>query len=158
MSEAKISSISELVDFCMTDELSIKVAADSTCFVCGPNNPIGLKADFTTDIATCSSFAALQLPASFQGWQGVVHGGIIAALLDEACIYACRAKSDQCVTAELQVRYRQPVPVGAAVTVEGRLTDSNRKIWLASAQLKINNTLYAEATAKVYILGRKGGD
>lgn len=130
------------------------VAADSACFVCGPQNPIGLQAVFSIDVDSKSSHAVLELSANFQGWQDVVHGGILASLLDEACIYACRSKADQCVTAELQVRYRKPVPVGAQVVVTGQLTDSSRKIWQAAAQLKIADTLYAEATAKVFILDR----
>ena len=137
----------------MTKGTYQEVSADSACFVCGPQNPVGLQADFSTDTACCSSHAQLKLNLNYQGWQGVVHGGILAALLDEACIYACRAKTDQCVTAELQVRYRQPVPVGAEVTVTGQLADSSRKIWQATAQLKIKDSLYAEATAKIFVLG-----
>ena len=131
-----------------------KVAEDSACFVCGSKNPIGLKAEFTIDKTECSSSATVQLASEFEGWQDVIHGGVLAALLDEACVYACRAKADQCVTAELQVRYRKPVPVGAMVEVTGQLDDSSRKIWQASAQLKIDDSLYAEAQAKVYILDR----
>ncbi len=138
----------------MSNQTYQKVATDSACFVCGPLNPIGLQAVFSTESETCTSHAALELSADFQGWQDVIHGGILASLLDEACIYACRAKADQCVTAELQVRYRKPVPVGARVVVTGQLTDSRRKIWQASAQLKIDDGLYAEATAKVFILDR----
>lgn len=138
----------------MSDQALQKVEADSACFVCGQQNEIGLKAVFTTDVASCSSSASLILASEFQGWQDVVHGGILASLLDEACIYACRAKADQVVTAELNVRYRKPVPVGAEVVVTGELVDSSRKIWQAAAKLKIADTLYAEATAKVFILDR----
>lgn len=138
----------------MSDVAYQKVEADSACFVCGSQNPIGLQAVFSTDNESCSSHARLELSANYQGWQDVIHGGILASLLDEACIYACRAKAEQCVTAELQVRYRKPVPVGADVVVTGQLIDSSRKIWQASAQLKIEDTLYAEATAKVFVLDR----
>lgn len=138
----------------MSNQSYQKVEDDSACFVCGPQNPIGLQATFSTDNDSGTSHAVLELSANYQGWQDVIHGGILAALLDEACIYACRAKADQCVTAELQVRYRKPVPVGAQVVVSGQLTDSSRKIWQASAQLKIEDTLYAEATAKVFVLDR----
>ena len=138
----------------MNDKEYQTVAADSACFVCGPENPIGLQAIFSTDEVECTSYAGLQLTTNYQGWQDVIHGGILASLLDEACIYACRAKADQCVTAELQVRYRKPVPVGAKIVVSGQLTDSSRKIWLAAAQIKIEGTLYAEASAKVFVLDR----
>ncbi|WP_303722570.1 PaaI family thioesterase [Malonomonas rubra] len=138
----------------MSEAAKQEVEADSGCFVCGPKNLIGLQADFTTDNSQGASYAVLQLSSDYQGWKGVIHGGIIASLLDEACIYACRAKADRCVTAELQVRYRKPVPVEAQVVVTGRLEDCSRKVWQASAQLKIDDSLYAEATAKVFVLDR----
>lgn len=130
----------------------VKIADDSACLVCGSMNPIGLKAKFTTSATDCSSHSVICLPAEFQGWQDVVHGGIIAALLDEACIYACHGKADQCVTADLQIRYRKPVPVGTEVEISGQLTDSSRKMWLTTAKLKVNNTVHAEAQAKIFIL------
>jgi len=131
-----------------------KVAADSACFVCGADNDIGLQAVFLTDAETDTSRAEIQLTAAYQGWQDVIHGGILAALLDEACIYACRGQADQCVTAELQVRFRKPVPVGARVAVTGQLTDCSRKVWQAASQVKVDGDLYAEATAKVFVLDR----
>ncbi len=131
-----------------------KVADDSACFVCGQKNPIGLKAAFSINETEFTSYASVRLPEEFQGWQDVVHGGILATLLDEACVYACRAKADQCVTAEIQVRFRKPVPVGSTVELFGQLTDSSHKVWLAQAQLKIDGTLHAEAHAKVFILDR----
>lgn len=136
----------------MTDTKLNQVSADDGCFVCGSQNKIGLQAPFETDVATATSRAAVVLPEELQGWQGVIHGGIVAALLDEACIYACRAKAEQCVTAELQVRYRKPVPVGARVEVSGVLQDASRKIWHASARLEIAGTLHAEASAKIIVL------
>jgi uncharacterized protein (TIGR00369 family) len=131
-----------------------QVEADASCFVCGPENPIGLQVDFQTDLQAGTSFASLQLSANYQGWQDVVHGGVIAALLDEACIYACRTKAEQCVTAELQIRYRKPVPVGAQIVLTGQLLERHRKVWQAEAQLKIDDALYAEAAAKVFVLNQ----
>lgn len=138
----------------MSSQGLTEVESDSACFVCGQQNPIGLKAEFSTDKEACSSSATLTLSDSYQGWHDVVHGGIVAALLDEACIYACMAKAGQVVTAELQIRYRKPVPVDAEVVVTGELIDSSRKIWQAKASLKIADTLHAEATAKVFVLDR----
>ena len=128
------------------------VSADAGCFVCGEENPTGLQAHFTTDKSSHRSHARLQLSRAYQGWQDVIHGGVVAALLDEACIYACRSLVEQCVTAELQVRYRKPVPAGASVDVRGELVDRGRKIWRARAELKIDGVLYAEGQAKIFIL------
>jgi len=136
----------------MSSQARTQVESDSACFVCGQENPIGLKTKFRIEKESCTSRAVLTLTENYQGWHDVVHGGILAALLDEACIYACMAKAKQVVTAELQIRYRKPVPVGAEVEVTGELIDSSRKIWQAKARLKIAETLYAEATAKVFVL------
>ncbi len=136
----------------MPEQSLKKVRSDQACFVCGAQNSSGLQASFLTDSKDCSSFAEVQLGTAFQGWQDVIHGGVVAALLDEACIYACRAAAEQVVTAELQVRYRKPVPVGAQVEVRGQLIDRRRRIWLARAQLKVAGVLYAEAEAKIYRL------
>ncbi len=133
------------------------VRADSACFVCGPDNPVGLQAAFVTHPDSCTSSARVQLNAEFQGWQDLVHGGVLAALLDEACIYACRSLTDQCVTAELQLRYCKPVPVGSEVEVLGQLTERRKKIWRARAQLKIAGVLHAEAEAKIYVLNNEPG-
>ncbi|MCW8859017.1 MAG: PaaI family thioesterase [Deltaproteobacteria bacterium] len=125
---------------------------DSACFACGQENPVGIKAQFSTDKEAQTSYATLALPDHFQGWLDVVHGGILATLLDEACAYACMTAVDQCVTAEIKVRYRKPVPVGETIEIYGQLTDKSRKIWVAQAQIKISGTLYAEAEAKMFIL------
>jgi len=140
----------------MADKSLVKVAADSSCFVCGQQNPIGFKATISVDQEQATSWTRVKLSSHFQGWQDVVHGGVLAALLDEVCIYACRTRGDQVVTAELQVRFKKPVPVGSEVEVFGQLIDCERKFWQAQAQLKIDGTLYAEAQAKVFNLdGRK---
>jgi len=129
------------------------VSADSGCFICGVENPIGFKASIRVDEQQASSWMKVHLAAEFQGWKDVVHGGILAALLDEACIYACRSRVEQCVTAELQVRYRKPVPVGSEVEVFGQLVETRKKYLSASAQIKIDDIVYAEAKAKIFVLG-----
>lgn len=135
----------------MADAAAQKVTSTDSCFVCGENNPIGLKTRFSIDRDAQTSYARLTLRDDFQGWQDVVHGGILATLLDEACAYACLSDVDNCVTAEINVRYRKPVRVGATVEVFGRLLDSRRKVWKAEAQIKINGALHAEAQAKLFV-------
>lgn len=135
----------------MSENKIKKVINDSACFVCGPDNPVGIKAEFSTDKIAHTSYTTLTLADHFQGWQNVVHGGILATLLDEACAYACLTAADQCVTAEIKVRYRKPVPVGEKIEIFGQLIDQSHKIWVAQAQIKISGTLYAEAEAKMLV-------
>ena len=136
----------------MVNKNPLLVADDEFCFACGQKNPIGLRADFEVDPAACTSYASVRIAPEYQGWQDVVHGGVLATLLDEACIYACRTRVEQCVTAEIQIRYRKPVPVGATVELFGKIIDAGRKVWHAEAQLKIDGALFAEAQAKIFIL------
>ena len=135
----------------MSDAQEQRVVSADSCFVCGEKNPIGLKARFSIDHEARTSYVRLTLRDDFQGWQDVVHGGILATLLDEACAYACLAQAENCVTAEINVRYRKPVRVADTVEVFGQLLESRHKIWKAAAQIKIDGTLYAEAQAKLFV-------
>ncbi len=76
------------------------------CLICGDNNPIGLHADFTTNKENGSATTTVTIPSVFQGWQGITHGGMIAALLDETCAQACigRLSVEAVVTYRLQLR------------------------------------------------------
>ena len=62
--------------------------ADNYCFVCGQDNPRGLKISCTYREAEMAAETELVLPREFQGWAGVIHGGILATLLDEMMAHA----------------------------------------------------------------------
>jgi len=132
--------------------LTIDFNKDRGCFVCGQENPSGLKAVFNCDKELLQSFCHLTIGDQFQGWPDIVHGGVIASLLDEACIYAGRALAETLVTAELSVRYRQPVSVGQEVTILGEVVERRRKVLRVKARLEADGVLCAEADAKVFLL------
>jgi acyl-coenzyme A thioesterase PaaI-like protein len=100
------------------------------CFICGLENPIGLHLHIyevepgvieTTYIA----------PEHFQGYPGVVHGGIVAALLDEISARAQMGNDSNdprfMFTAKLEVKYRQNVPIGKLLRVVGKAGKSKSK-------------------------------
>ena len=130
----------------------MKVASDQNCFVCGPENRIGLNANFLVDEQNRTSEVSVSLPESYQGWQGVVHGGIISALLDEAAIYACRPILLHGVTAELNIRFRKPVPTKTEVKIQAAVVSLKRKIALVRSSMFCNGELMAEADVKVLLL------
>jgi uncharacterized protein (TIGR00369 family) len=115
----------------MTDEFR----DDRMCFVCGENNPIGLKLRLRTDAERGESAAEVTFPAHFQGWAGVVHGGLVATVLDEALIYAAGARGFKCVTGEVTVRYVKPASTGAAYSLKGRFVEDKGRIVLAESSL-----------------------
>ena len=63
-------------------------------------------------------------PERFQGAPGIVHGGLVAALLDEACGQVARTAVTPSVTSRLEVRYLAPVPVEAAVRVSAEIVEA----------------------------------
>ncbi|MDW7643470.1 MAG: PaaI family thioesterase [Desulfuromonadales bacterium] len=128
----------------------MEILDDGQCFVCGADNPIGLKVHFSIDKDRRSAVGKVSIPASFQGWQDIVHGGIIATLLDETCIYACRSIGDHFVTAEIAVKYLRPVPTQREVVVTAEITEEKKRILLVQAELKIEDQVYAKAQAKVF--------
>lgn len=136
----------------MVDSSLRDVATDDKCFVCGKLNQRGLHAEFEVDRTGRTSRCRLSLPDDYQGWQDVVHGGILATLLDEACIYACRSVGEQFVTAEITVRFHKPVGVGEELTVTGELLEQRKRICRVAAQILVDGVVRAEATARVFAL------
>ena len=128
----------------------------SMCFGCGQNNPIGLKLEFQWDGKTASvEFTPTEL---YQGWSGVVHGGIIICLLDEAMGWAALFEGLHCVTAEVQARLRRPVSVGETLIITSSLTKKNRKLVRAKASVSLRDgTLIAEGTATQFVTSTKTG-
>src|SRR5262249_54092282 len=91
---------------------------DGRCIACGPDSVFGLKMTFER-LADDSVESRVVVPQGYQGWQGVVHGGAVAMLLDEAMAYAAAAAGVLGVTAELKMRFRKAVPVGEPLLVRG---------------------------------------
>jgi len=105
------------------------------CFICGKNNPFGLKVGFELDREKGTAATEVRFPEHLQGWDRVVHGGLVAAILDETMIYAAGAAGFRCVTGELTVRYLKPVPTCAPVRVKGRFTGRKGRVVTAEAEL-----------------------
>ena len=129
----------------------MKISDNQYCFICGQKNPHGLKVTMEVDREAKNAACALSVPAEYQGWQGMVHGGIISALLDEVCAYAGMTVADTVVTGELKTRFRKPVPVEQEVTVSATVTRQVRRTILVEAQLTMAGAVLASAEAKMVI-------
>jgi uncharacterized protein (TIGR00369 family) len=108
---------------------------DRVCFVCGEKNPIGLHLRLRTDAERGESTAEVSFRDDFQGWTGIVHGGFVATVLDEALIYAAGAKGHICVTGEMTVRYVKAARTGVPYTLRGRFLEDKGRIVLAESEL-----------------------
>jgi uncharacterized protein (TIGR00369 family) len=98
-----------------------------TCFVCGEANRAGLGVRFVVDGDTV--VVRTVLDPCYEGYPGHVHGGIITALLDETMGWACTVATGRlCLTAEINVRFRRPVPAGRDLVVKGRSQASSDRV------------------------------
>lgn len=129
------------------------VIDDGRCFICGKDNPIGLRAKFVVDPEKRRAETTVQIPEHFQGWQGITHGGIISALLDEICAQACMGSGMQVVTSELKLRYRAPVPTGSTIRVVGEVTGERRRLVDAKGRAELDGQVVAEVEVIMFRLG-----
>jgi len=94
------------------------VKPPNACFGCGEANPDGMHLPFTWNYETRRVHGVFQLGKRYQGGTGMIHGGIIAVILDEALGKVCRFDGVQAVTAELDVEYLRPIRVDQEIRVE----------------------------------------
>ena len=95
------------------------------------------------------SVAEFEVPERYQSWSGIVHGGLVALMLDEAVGWAAWHRGHPGVTGRLEVRYRQPLKLGDRVRVTGRVDRVRRTLIYASARIErlADGSAVAEATA-----------
>ena len=132
-------------------------AGEEYCFACGPKNPIGLHLDF--QLTDGKFHARKTLAPEYQSYSGIVHGGIVTTLLDEAMGgYLYNGLGERAVTARLAVRYRNPAPIGEELLIEGWEESRRRGFVNMRAKLSLADvTLLAEATAKMALVGEMNG-
>lgn len=133
----------------------MEISDDNHCFVCGEFNAHGLRVRPQIDAPNQRATMRLSIPRAFQGWEGIVHGGIIATLLDETCAYAAKGLVPHVVTADLAVSYKRPVPVDTEVKVTATVISQRRKIIEVKGRMEIDGDIYAEATARMFIVSKE---
>jgi acyl-coenzyme A thioesterase PaaI-like protein len=119
------------------------------CFVCGVENPVGLHLAFyeqPNGEVTCD----VTLPPRYQGYPGIVHGGIVASMLDEIAGRAAMQGNAArfMMTARLEVRYRKPVPIGQPLRLVGRLSRRRGRLTDVQGEIRLlDGSVAAEAQA-----------
>lgn len=129
--------------------VGIKQPNSRHCFVCGLENPVGLKLKIyqTAPGVIETSYTA---PEHFQGYPGVLHGGIVASILDEMSGRAHMGDPSEqrfMFTGKLEVKYRKNVPIGKPLKIIGKAGKTEGKKAEGWAGIyDENGTLLAEAT------------
>ena len=122
-------------------------ASAGGCFACGPEHPGGLRLAFQTDTEARTAWAETTVGPRFEGADGMVHGGIVATLLDEAMVHASRTVTPLAATASLRVRYRAPTPTGETVRIEAQVLWTRHGAIGCTARLSQRGRVLAEGEA-----------
>ncbi|MEW5865996.1 MAG: PaaI family thioesterase [Bacillota bacterium] len=127
---------------------------DGKCFACGPHNPIGLKLEFELD-ADGRSVATFTPREEFQGFAGVLHGGVVCALMDEAMAWALILRGMMPVTLSLSAKFRRPVRIGEEVAVSGEIVRNGLKKHVLRSEVRDKNgDLAAEAEGTFLVVSQ----
>lgn len=105
------------------------------CFGCAPDNPIGLRMDFYEDEG---DIVGIWQPSThYQGWIDVLHGGIIATLVDETGAWVITRKlQTTAMTVRLNMQYIRPITTtGGGITVRARILRQMRNFVVVTAQV-----------------------
>jgi uncharacterized protein (TIGR00369 family) len=120
---------------------------DRRCFACGPENADGLQLRFA--YGDGSARATFVPQRRFAGWTMMVHGGIVATLLDEAMAHAAIAAGIRAVTGKLEVRFRKAAPLDAPLVAEGRVEGRRGRFLTLTATVNgEDGTVYAEGQGR----------
>jgi uncharacterized protein (TIGR00369 family) len=128
---------------------------DRHCFVCGEENPAGLK--LSPEGRDGKGFIRWTPTRQYQGFTGVLHGGIVSALLDETMAYAAMSVAGTAVTASITVSFRKPVSTDHPVSVEAEVTEHRGRVIETKASMLQGNEIMASATAKFLAVPSSGG-
>ena len=129
----------------------VNIDRNELCFGCGKDNPIGLKLDFKWEGKTArAEFTPTEF---YQGWAGIVHGGIISSLLDEAMAYAAIFEGMHCITAKIETRIKRPARVNEPLIITSSVTKKSRKLIETKASITLKDgTQVAEGTSSQFVV------
>lgn len=119
------------------------------CYVCGTENPSGLHAGFEIDRNTRTITGRFTPSSLHEGWQGIVHGGIISALLDEAMVKLAAHLGIHAVSAEITVKFKAPASPGEELVIRGRIINEANRLVEAESTVERGPVVIAEAKGKL---------
>jgi acyl-coenzyme A thioesterase PaaI-like protein len=130
------------------------------CYACGPENRAGLRVPFHPN-AGKGSCATYQVQPEHIGWPGLIHGGILFSLMDEALGWALYYQGLRGMTARAETRFRAPAPVGTPLLITGSILEQTKRLVRARAEVRRNDgsrRLLAESNATMFLLGPPAQD
>ncbi len=114
------------------------------CFVCGTENPNGLKLNFYDD-GDSTVESRFTLTESYQGYPGIAHGGVLAAILDEVVGRVSMVDDHHhfMMTVNMALQYRNPAPINTELVATGVMVKSKGRLCKAKGQIRLPDGVVA---------------
>jgi len=113
----------------------------------GNGNGLHLEFDATDDGSVTATF---QCDEAFEGYPGMLHGGVISLILDGAMGNCMFARGRATVTVEMTTKFRHPVVTGQQATVSARITRASHPLYLLEAEVIQDGKVKVAAKGKYY--------
>ena len=124
-----------------------ELVAETMCFACGKDNPIGLQIVFHVEGDECN--AEFTPNENHVGWRDTVHGGILYSALDDVTANVLYRQGRKAHTARCEIRYRKALQVGQTINLTGWIENRRRRLVVlkGEARLTDGNELVADCEA-----------
>ena len=127
---------------------------DHNCFVCGKDNPVGLQIVFK-DKGNGEIEASFTPSVYHEGFPGFLHGGLATTLMDETMARVVNTLGVHGMTARLEVRFREKIPVEEELKVVAKIVQYKKTIADIEARIFLKDgRVAAEATGRFMIIGK----
>lgn len=117
------------------------------CMVCGQDNHRSLGLKFTTD-KNGITYSTFHGDNGFQGYNGILHGGIITTLLDATMTHCLFHHGIIALTGDLHVRFVHPIPYDSTVNLQAQIIKVKKSIYFLQAEAMQQQKIMATAKAK----------
>lgn len=118
---------------------------EGMCFACSKKNPIGLKIEFEVDPENLKIKGTFIPHREHEGYAGIMHGGLVATLLDEAMVKLLWESGIPAVSASIDVRLARPARVGEPLQIAGWVSSKKGRFIFTGAKVEDAGGLVAEA-------------
>tara|TARA_R110001583_G_scaffold21088_1_gene80246 strand:+ start:11711 stop:12187 length:477 start_codon:yes stop_codon:yes gene_type:complete len=117
------------------------------CMLCGTQSTFGMKLDFYND-QEGTIWGRAKGSIHQQGFQGILHGGFLAALLDAGMCNVIFNSGAEAVTGDMNIRYHAEVPITADMIIHARIIKSFLTLYKVEAEIYVNQKLVVKANAR----------
>lgn len=115
--------------------------------MCGEGNPFGLKLKFKLDEEGVA-FASFKGGVRLQGYDGILHGGVISAILDSAMTNCLFLHGVEALTGKLDIRFLKPIPCDTTISISARINVARPPLYKMESSVSYEGVQLAIAKAK----------